>query len=118
MDKGWIIRVASYLKLPNGSNIPKDGRPMKIIVEELNKPKPRLIQMSCILKEHFYQEGVSQTESYIQMQRADPEEEASRVLINLMRKVGIGNLQKALQKKNFHLATDDINEEAQEQGFY
>jgi len=116
MDKGWIIRVAGYLKLPNGSNIPKDGRPMKQTIEELNKPKPGLIQMARIPKEHFYQ-GAPQAESYIQMQAADPEEEASRVLIELMHKVGVGNLQRALQKENFHLATEDNDDEA-EQGFY
>jgi len=76
MDKG-------YLKLPNGPNIPKDGRPMKLIIEELNKPKPGLIQMAQIPKEHFYQ-GMPQAEPYVQMQAADPEEEASRVLIELM----------------------------------
>ena len=51
------------------------------------------------------------------MQAADPEEEASRVLIELMHKVGVGNLQRALQKENFHLATEDNDDEA-EQGFY
>ena len=65
---------------------------MKQTIEELNKPKPGLIQMSWIPKEHFYQ-GAPQAESYIQMQAADPEEEASRVLIKLMHKVGGGNLQ-------------------------
>jgi len=116
MDKGWIIHVAGYLKLPNCLNIPKDGRPMKQTVEELNKPKPGLIQMARIRKEHFYQ-GTPQAELYIQMQAADPEEEASRVLIELMHKMGVGNLQRALQKENFHLATEDNDDEA-EQGFY
>ena len=44
-----------------------------IIIEELNKPKPGLIQMSWIPKKHFY-EGMPQIELYVQMQAADPEE--------------------------------------------
>ena len=72
--------------------------------------------MARIRKEHFYQ-GTPQAESYIQMQATDPEEEASRVLIELMHKMGVGNLQRALQKENFHLATEDNDDEA-EQGFY
>ena len=76
------------------------------------------LQMSCIPKEHFYQGGAPQLETYVQIQNADLEDKASRVLIKLMQKVGVGNLQKALQRENFHLATDDADKDAQDQGFY
>ena len=105
---GWVIKNANGIRLPNGQNIPRDGmKTMKEVIEDLNKPKPGLIQMSRIPdKTALYQENGRAT-SYVQSEQTD--EDNIRALTELIQKVGVDRLQEILTPQNPETLTEEDN---------
>jgi hypothetical protein len=112
LDLKWIKQFDRYLRLPDGSPIPRiPNKTMKEVVEELNKT-PGIIPVSKIQdKTSLYQDTAS-IQSYVQTQTTDNDE--LRALAELVQKIGMEQLQQLL-KPNAGPSMEDL--EAEEESF-
>ena len=109
LDMGWIKKIEGKLKLPDGSNIPRDGnKSMKEVVEALNKQRPGLIPMSKIQdKSNLYQE--TSMSSYSQTQGQSADDLHLRALLDVVQKLGSDRVLKLLNVQG-QLVEDDGDE--------
>ena len=112
LDMKWVKQFDRYLRLPDGTQIPRiQNKSMKEVVEEMNKT-PGIIPMTKIQdKSALYQE-TSPVTTYIQTQ--GPETDDLRALTELIQRVGIEQLQQLITT-NSNSSMEDI--EAEEESF-
>jgi hypothetical protein len=108
LDLGWVKRVDNYLRLPDGSKLPREGdKTMREVVESLNKPKAGLIQTTRLPADSPFFTENPDVQSYMQGKVPSTEEENVRALYELMQKVGLDRVQQMLSKQSQKIEVDD-----------
>ena len=108
LDLNWLLKSEGRLKLPDGSNIPRDGnKSMKEVVESLNKTKPGIIPMSKIQdKASLYQDN-SHMGSYLHSHMDAIEEGNMRHLLDVIQRMGPDRVQSILNAQTQTIEEDD-----------
>ena len=99
MDLGWIKRFDTYLKMPDGSSIPCDGyKTLKESVELMQKKG--IIPMSKIDKA-LYQGQPNSVSNFVQAGNAETDFEALKMLNEVLQRVGVDTVKRALVSESF-----------------
>ena len=99
LDLGWIKRFDNYLKMPDGSSIPRDGyKTLKESVELLQKKG--IIPMSKIDKA-LYQGQPHSISNFVQAGNAETDIEALKMLNEVLQRVGVDTVKRALVSESF-----------------
>ena len=88
LELGWLKKVDGYLRLSDGSKLPKDSsRPTKDVVESLNKPTPGIIKLPA--KTNLYSNS-SDAISLLQTQAGgDGPEDEVKFVLELAQRIGL-----------------------------
>jgi hypothetical protein len=111
LELGWIKKVDGYLRLPDGSRLPRDPvRATKDIIEGLNKLKPGLIKLPE--KTNLYSRSPNVVSLLQAQAEGNEKEEDVRLVLELVQKVGYGKTRDLLANQ-----VQLIEEEEWEQNF-
>jgi hypothetical protein len=113
LDLKWIKRFERYLRLPDGTPIPRvQNKTMKEVIEDMHRT-PGIIPMSKVQEKTSLYQDTAQVSSYVQAQSSEAED--LRALAELVQKIGIDQLQQLLGT-TAGLSTEDLAE-AEEESF-
>ena len=106
----------NHLRLADGYRIPRDGtKSMKEVVESLKQQKGIL---KLPESSGFFQDRANAVENFSQAQNfADKDSEAMRMLNEMLQRVGIDAVQRALSSQNFTSQSSRTEEDEWEQNF-
>jgi len=95
---GWIKRIDGYIRLQDGSRLPRDQhRTTKELVEQMNKPKPGLINTSRVQDKASLYQGSASRPTYVQREATHEADGAEmHQLLEMVHKLGIGRAQELL----------------------
>jgi hypothetical protein len=95
---GWLKRIDGYIRLPDGSKLPKDPvKTTKELVEQMNKPKPGLINMNRIQDKTSLYQASAHAPSYVQSEESENINGAEmQHLLNMVQKLGMEKAQRLL----------------------
>lgn len=98
LDLGWLKKVNGYLRLPDGSKLPRDpGKTTREVIEQLNKAKPGLIHMHQIPDKTSLYQASQNMSSFMQNDlRSNSGDAEMQHLLELVQKVGMDQAKKAL----------------------
>jgi hypothetical protein len=98
LDLGWIKKIEGYIRLPDGSRLPRDqNKSTKDLIEALNKPKPGLIHMNRITDRTGLYSSSGNMSTFSQNDsRREIETPEMRTLLDLVQKLGMDKAQKVL----------------------
>jgi len=111
LEIGWIVKVDGFMRLPDGSRLPRDPtKSTKELIDNLHRQVPGIIKLPA--KTNLYSSSSSGLVSLLQTQAGNEMKEDDRLVLELVQRIGY---EKAKDLLTTQMQT--IEEEEWEQNF-
>ncbi len=110
LELGWIIKVDGFMRLPDGSKLPRDpSKSTKELIDNLHKQVPGIIKLPAKTNLYSSSSGVV---SLLQTQAGNEQKEEDRLVLELVQRIGYDKAKDLLTTQ-----MQTIEEEEWEQNF-